>query len=132
MKKLLLVFVITFAFCSMAMASDIAFYVGQWNADGWYDATQFDDVDTIIAQAGQLFNDIQQFDDDQFTEFGVWIDQNSDDGELDIIWLNGCLPSVFYANPNVNPDGSRAEDWLDNGNMIINIGDWFGYCTWEG
>jgi len=132
MRKLLLVLVFTFAFCSMAMASDIAFYVGQWNSDGWYDATQFDDVDTIIAQAGQLFNDIQQFDDNQFNEFGAWVDARTNDGVMDIIWLNGCTPSVLYANPNVNPDGSRAEEWLDGGNMIINVGDWFGYCTWEG
>jgi len=50
MKNLILVFVVAFAFCTTAMASDIAFYVGQWNTDGWYDASQFDDVDTIIAQ----------------------------------------------------------------------------------
>jgi len=51
-----------FAFCTMAMASDIAFYVGQWNSDGWYDASQFDDVDTIIAETGHLFKDTQRFD----------------------------------------------------------------------
>ena len=63
MKKLVLVFVVAFAFCTMAMASDIAFYVGQWNTDGWYDASQFQDVDTIIAETGHLFKDIQRFDD---------------------------------------------------------------------
>ncbi len=119
-------------FCTMTMASDIAFYVGQWNTDGWYDASQFDDVDTIIAETGHLFKDIQQFDDDQFDEFGAWVDENTDDGEMDIIWLNGCMPSVLYQFPNVNPDGSRAEEWLDGGNMIINVSDWFAYCSFEG
>ncbi|HUU17466.1 MAG TPA: hypothetical protein VMW72_09975, partial [Sedimentisphaerales bacterium] len=133
MKNLMLVFVVAFAFSSMAMASDIAFYVGAPNVDGWYDvATQTADVETIIAETGGLFKDIQQFDDDQFDEFGAWVDENTNDGEMDIIWLNGCIPSVLYQFPNVNPDGSRAEEWLDGGNMIINVGDWFAYCSYEG
>jgi hypothetical protein len=126
------VFVVAFAFCTTAMASDIAFYVGQWNTDGWYDESQFDDVDTIITKTGHLFKDIQQFDDDQFDEFGAWVDKNTDDGEMDIIWLNGCMPSVLYPFPNLEPDGSRAEEWLDGGNMFINVGDWFGYVSYEG
>ncbi len=132
MKNIVLVFVVTFAFCTMAMASDIAFYVGQWNTDGWYDESQFADVETIIAETGSLFKDIQQFDDTQFDEFGAWVDERMNDGKMDIIWLNGCTPSVLYQFPNVSPDGSRAEEWLDGGNMIINVGDWFAYCSYEG
>jgi hypothetical protein len=113
------------------MASDIAFYVGQWNTDGWYDETQFADVETIITETGGLFNDIQQFDDTQLDEFGAWADDRMDDGVMDIIWLNGCLPSVLYPYVNLEPDGSRAEAWLDGGNMIINVGDWFAYVSYE-
>jgi len=127
-----LVVVFVFAFSTMAMASDIAFYVGQWNTDDWYDESKFEHVETIIAETGHLFKDIQQFDDAQFDEFGAWVDENTNDGEMDIIWLNGCTPSVLYPNPNEEPDGSRAEEWLDGGNMIINVGDWFAYCTYEG
>ncbi|MGD8499326.1 MAG: hypothetical protein PVJ86_01685, partial [Phycisphaerales bacterium] len=130
-KKLVLVLVVAFVFSTTAMAADIAFYVGQWNTDGWYDASQFDDVDTIIAETGQLFKDIQEFDDNELDDFGAWVDNNTDDGELDIIWLNGCTPSVLYPYVNLEPDGSRAEEWLDNGNMIINVGDWFAYVSYE-
>jgi thioredoxin 1 len=132
MKNTVLVFVVAFAFCTTAMASDIAFYVGQWNTDGWYDASQFDHVETIIAETGHLFEDIKQFDDAQFDEFGAWVDENTNDGEMDIIWLNGCMPSVLYPFPNLQPDGSRAEEWLDGGNMFINVGGWFGYGSYEG
>ncbi len=125
------VFVVAFSFSTTAMASDIAFYVGQWNTDDWYGEEQFEHVNTIIVETGHLFNDIQQFDDAQLDEFGAWVDENTNDGEMDIIWLNGCLPSVLYPFPNLEPDGSRAEEWLDGGNMIINVGDWFGYVSYE-
>ena len=133
MKNLVSLFVIVFAFYTTAMASDIAFYVGAPNTDGWYDvATQTADVATIISETGHLFGDIRKFNDNQLFSFGTWVDNNTNDGEMDIIWLNGCMPSCLYQFPNVNPDGSRAEKWLDGGNMIINVGDWFAYCSFEG
>jgi len=133
MKNVLLVFAIALAFCTTAVASDIAFYVGNPNVDGWYDvATQLADVETIIAETGAMFQDIQQFDDTQFDEFGAWVDERTDNGKMDILWLNGCMPSVLYPFVNLEPDGSRAELWLDGGNMIINVGDWFGYVSYEG
>jgi len=132
MKNLVLVFAIALAFCTTAMASDIAFYVGSVNP-GWYETPDMlADVDTIITEVGGMFQDVSQFDDDQFDAFGAWVDERMDDGKMDIIWLNGCMPSVLYQFPNVNPDGSRAEEWLDGGNMFINVGDWFGYMSYEG
>ena len=131
MRNLTWVFVFALALSPMAMAADIAFYIGPFNP-GWYGDEQFGDVDTIIAQTGQLFKDVQQFDDNQLNEFGAWLDENTNDGEMDIIWLNGTMPSVLYQFPNVDPDGSRAEGWLDGGNMIINVGDWFAYMSYEG
>ena len=133
MKSIVLVLVFAFVLSTSAMASDIAFYVGGWNP-GWYDASQFDHVATVIAEAGHNFKDIQEFDDSQagFDAFTAWIEANTDDGELDIIWLNGTMPSVLYQFPNVDADGSPAEVWLDNGNMMINVGDWFGYMSYEG
>ena len=132
MKKVALAFAIVSAFSTMAMAYDIAFYVGAPNP-GWYEvADQNADVATMIAKTGPLFKDVQRFDDAHLTQFGAWVDKNTNDGELDIIWLNGCTPSVLYQFPNVNADGSRAEKWLDGGNMIINVGDWFAYCSYEG
>jgi len=79
MKNLLLVFIVAFALSTMAMASDIAFYIGPYNP-GWYGDEQFAHVETIIAETGSLFNDIQQFDDTQLDEFGAWVDDNTNDG----------------------------------------------------
>ncbi len=133
MKNLVFVLLIAFVFCSMAMASDIAFYVGAPNTDGWYDVdTQMADVETIISETGHLFGDVQQFDDEQYDQFAAWIEERTDNGIMDILWLNGCMPSVLYPFPNLEPDGSLVEGWLDGGNMIINVGDWFGYVSYAG
>ncbi|HID55289.1 TPA: hypothetical protein EYP37_02080, partial [Candidatus Poribacteria bacterium] len=131
MKVTVIVSILLSLGLGISYASDIAFYVGQWNTDGWYDASQFDDVKTIINETGRLFREIKQFDDDQLDEFKAWAEENIDDGELDIIWLNGCMPSALYPFPNKEPDGSVAERWLDGGNMFINVGDWFAYVSYE-
>ena len=135
-KKILIGLTLTvifvFAFGTMATASDLALYAGGWQRPVYVDQAELDaDVQEIIDGAGQWFNDVQVFDDDKLAEFGKWADANTDDGELDIIWLNGWTPSVLYQQLNVEPDGSRAEEWLDNGNMFINVGDWFAFATWE-
>jgi hypothetical protein len=133
MNRIALAFIVILTCGPRAGATDIAFYVGAPNPDGWYDVgTQFQDVGTIIAKTGHLFHDIRQFGDDQFGDFGAWMNENTDDGEMDILWLNGCMPSVLYPYPNLQPDGSRIEKWLDGGNMVINVGDWFGYVSFEG
>jgi len=133
MRKLALTLAIAVAFGTIAEAADIAFYVGTPNIDGWYSvAAQTKDVETIITKTGSLFKDIQKFDDAHLTQLAAWVDKNTDDGQMDILWLNGCVPSVLYPLGNTQPNGSRIEKWLDGGNMIINVGDWFGYCSYEG
>jgi len=131
MKRLVVALAVAFVFSTTAIASDIAYYIGPYNP-GWYGDEQFEHVDTAISMTAGLFKDVQKFDDTQFDDFTAWIEANTDDGEMDIIWLNGTMPSVLYQFPNVDPDGSPAETWLDNGNMIINVGDWFAYMSYEG
>lgn len=111
-------------------AADIAYYIGGWNP-GWYSDQQFADVDKIIANTKGKFRDVQKFDDKAFPAFEAWVKANMKDNENDVIWLNGCMPSVLYPFPNKQPDGSLAEEWLYNGNSMINVGDWFGYVSYE-
>ncbi len=113
--------------CAGAYAVGIALYIGQPN-DGWYSPDQMlEDADKIVA----AFPGAQAFKDDDLEGLRSWAEVRVNNGQMDIIWLNGCTPSVLYPNPNVEPDGSLAERWLDGGNMIINVADWFGYCTYE-
>ena len=123
--------IFVFAFGSMAMASDIAFYVGAVPGGAYPEATMNKDVKKIIRDTGALFKDVQKFADDNLNGLGQWADANMGDGELDIIWLNGSTPSVLYPLLNEKPDGSRAEKWLDDGNMIINVADYFSWGNFE-
>ena len=133
MKKLSVLLAFTLTICAHAYASDIAFYVGEPNVDGWYTAAaMLADVETIKAGVGSMFDVVSEFGDDQLDEFADWAEARMEDGKLDIIWLNGCVPSSLYPFPNQEPDGSVIERWLDGGNMIINVGDWFGYVSYEG
>ena len=123
--------IFVFVFGSMAMASDIAFYVGAVPGGAYPEATMNKDVKKIIQDAGALFKDVQKFADDNLNGLGQWADANMGDGELDIIWINGSTPSTLYPLENKKPDGSRAEKWLDDGNMIINVADWFAWGNFE-
>ena len=133
MKKLLstVILIFAFAFGTIAIAADIAFYVGAFQPGSYDDKSMADDVEKIIKNTGGLFNDIQKFDDGDLHQFGRWVDANTGDGHLDIIWLNGQIPSALYPTFNKKPDGSRAEEWLDDGNMFINVADWFAWATHE-
>jgi len=124
MNNLKFVLVVALAVSTTAMASDMALYIGPPNP-GWYDAAQMvTDAETIVAQTGHLFNDVQQFDDTQLDEFAEWVDARTDDGVMDIIWLNGTMPSVLYPFPNLEADGSRAEPRVRRaGDHALTAGD---------
>ena len=128
---LILSVIFVFAFGPMAMASDIAFYVGAVPGGAYDEATMKKDVEHMIQNTGALFKDVQKFADDNLDGLGKWADANMGDGELDIIWINGNTPSTLYPLENKKPDGSRAEKWLDDGNMIINVADWFAWGNFE-
>jgi len=132
-KRLLVFFALMMVICVSAYSSDIALYVGEPDVEGWYSiAVMLADVETIKNEVGGKFQDIKEFGDDKLAELAAWTVANTDDGELDILWLNGCMPSTLYPFPNLEPDGSVIENWLDGGNMIINVGDWFAYVSYEG
>ena len=128
---LTLTVIFVFALGAIAMASDIAFYVGAVPGAAYNEATMNSDVDRIINDTGALFKEVQKFADDNLDGLGEWVDANMGDGELDIVWLNGSTPSTLYPVENKKPDGSRAEEWLDDGNMIINLADWFAWGNFE-
>ena len=133
MKLILIFFTLVVVTCAYTYATDIAFYVGAPNVDGWYTAAEvLKNVDTIKNATKGMFQNVSEFGDDKLDDFAKWAEARTKDGKFDIIWLNGCVPSSLYPFPNLKPDGSVIENWLDGGNMVINVGDWFGYVSYEG
>ena len=96
MGKLLSAVIIVFAFGTLAIASDMAFYVGEFQSGTHDKKTMTNDVGKIIKATGALFNDIQTFGDRDLDGLGQWTDANMGDGRLDIIRLNGQIPSTLY------------------------------------
>ncbi|GIX06278.1 MAG: hypothetical protein KatS3mg115_0681 [Candidatus Poribacteria bacterium] len=119
-----------FAVAFGASAADLALYNGTPN-DGWYDPAVVPvDVEYIVANVSGI-NEVVVFTDAEIDALAQWAEDNMNDGEPDIIWLPGVTPSTLYPNPNVEPDGSVAERWLESGNIFINVADWFSYTTYE-
>ena len=133
MKLLLSIFTLVLIFCSCVYSADIAYYVGSPNTDGWYTvAEMLKNVETMKNLTNKLFQNVAEFGDDKLDDFAKWAEARTNDKKLDIIWLNGCVPSTLYPFPNQKPNGSVIENFLDGGNMVINVGDWFGYVSYEG
>ena len=59
--NLILSVIFVFAFGSIAMAADIAFYVGAVPGGAYPEATMNKDVKNIIRDTGALFKDVQKF-----------------------------------------------------------------------
>ena len=38
----------------------------------------------------------------------------------------------FYPFPNKKPDGSNVENFIEEGNVVINVADWIFYMSYEG
>lgn len=114
---------------SVCSASDMGLYVGM---PSWYDmGTMLQDAEKIEQEVIGTIKEVKTFNDQQLEDLETWAEANLNDGELDIIWLPGSTPSVLYPLPDLEPDGSLAEQWLDDGNMIINLGDWFACLSFE-
>ena len=86
------------------------------------------DVATIIEQTSNRFNSIEQYTEEGFDDFEAWVEANLADGELDIIWLNGSMPRFLWPEGRPVP---LAQQWLDSGNMFINVGQTFAWQSWE-
>ena len=124
MKHLVLVFVIAFAFCSMAMASDIAISTQA----GWFGQAAADREMQIIAD-NVTGASVEQFTATNQAALATWVRDHTGDGTPDLLILCGTFPDTIYTPGNVQADNSLAELFLDDGNTIINTGDWIFYVV---
>ena len=120
-------------------ANDLAFYSGPTNP-GWIsDGAVAENVKTIRNDAGvkALFNSIEDFGDGDEEGDGSplakWCVEHTGNGQQDVIILAcGTTPSALYPFPNKKPDGSNVENFIEEGNVVINVADWIFYMSYEG
>ena len=128
-----------FSFVTIASANDLAFYSGPTNP-GWIsnDAVK-KNVEVIKGDPGikSLFKNIEDFGDgDEVGDkspLAKWTVEHTGNGQQDVIILAcGTCPSGLYEFPNKDADGSNVENFIEEGNIVINVADWIFYMSYEG
>ncbi len=121
------------------IAADLAIYSGPTNP-GWISQ------DAAIANAETIMNDDQiksifatinnYGDGDEVgydSALGKWMQEHTGNGQQDVfIAASGTAPSAIYQFPNVDPDDSNIENFIEDGNVFINVADWILYMSYEG
>ena len=124
---------------SSAPAADLAIYSGPTNP-GWISQ------DAAIANGEAIANDADMKaifetiniygDGDEVgydSALGLWMQEHTGNGQQDVfIAASGTAPSAIYQFPNADPDGSNIENFVEDGNVFINVADWILYMSYEG
>lgn len=132
------VFCIFFCVC-VVFAGDLAIYSGPSNPD-WITANAVkDNTETIMNHPGVIkaFDNIENFGDgDEVGDdspLAEWCVNHTGNGRQDAIILAcGTTPSGLYPFPNLKTDGSNIENFIEAGNIVINVADWIFYMSYEG
>jgi len=127
MRKLMLVCVIALAFSTTAMAVDIAIFTQA----GWWPQAAADQemqkiVENVTGASVELFTSADE------AALADWVVAHTGNGVPDLLIMCGNFPDSIYPAGNAQPDGSLAELFLDDGNTIINTGDYIFYVGTAG
>jgi len=124
MKGFVLVFVVAFGFGTTAMAFDIAISTqANWWSQGAADREMQEIVDNVPSVLVELFPADQQ------DALADWVVEHTGDGVSDLLILCGQYPDTLYEPGNSQADDSLGELFLDDGNCIINTGDYMFYVV---
>ncbi|HNY80646.1 MAG TPA: discoidin domain-containing protein, partial [Sedimentisphaerales bacterium] len=122
MKKLALACVVALTFGSAAMAVEIAISTqGGWMGQGHADTEAQEIVDNVTGAPIAVFTSAD------LDALADWIEDHTGDGVSDLLVMFGIFPATIYPVGNAQPEGSLAELFLDDGNCIINTGDYIFY-----
>jgi hypothetical protein len=123
MKKLVLLLVIVLSFSTTALAIDIACST---SAGWWPEATAQREMQEI---ADSVPVSVELFTSGDEPALANWVVAHTGNGQSDLLILCGRFPDSIYPGGNAQPEGSVAELFLDDGNCIINTGDWMFYVS---
>ena len=81
--------------------------------------------DEIIADVTS-FDEVQSYD---LNGTEDWVIANTGDGDVDCLVLFGYTPETIYAPGNADADDSPLEQFIDDGNFVMNTADYIFYVT---
>ena len=109
---------------SLVMAQDI----GISTHAGWFGQAAADrEMQEIVDNVSGL--DITVFTPDDWDALATWVDSHTGNGAVDMLILCGQFPNTIYTPGNSQADDSLAEIFLDDGNIILNTGDYMFYVV---
>jgi len=124
MKKIALILIVALATSTTAMASDIAISTqAGWWSQGAADREMQVIADNVTAIPVELFASTDQ------DALADWVAAHTGNGTSDLLIICGQFPDTIYAPGNTQADDSLAELFLDDGNTIVNTGDWIFYVV---
>jgi len=127
MKKQVLIGIIVCVLGGTAMAGDVAIYTyANWWTQAAADREMQEVADNVTGTSVQLFSQEEE------AALADWVLARTGDGRVDLLILSGQCPGALYPIGNTQPDGSIMEEFLDDGNCIINTGDWMFYFNTAG
>jgi hypothetical protein len=104
------------------MAVEIAISTqGGWMGQGHADTEAQEIVDSVTGVPIEVFTPTN------LDALADWIEEHTGDGQPDLLIMFGIFPVTIYPAGNAQPEGSLAELFLDDGNVIINTGDYIFY-----
>ncbi len=127
MRRLLSVLVIAMAFSTTATALEIAICT---TANWWSQAAADREMQEVADHVTAV--PVLQFAAGQYDALADWVAAHTGDGVSDLLILCGQCPDAIYPAVNAQPDGSLLELFLDDGNCVINTGDWIFYIGTAG
>ena len=143
MRKIFLVAILSLSLSliglSNAPAADLAIYSGPTNP-GWISqeaAIANGEAIANDADMKAIFETINIYGDGDEVGYdsalGQWMQEHTGNGQQDVfIAASGTAPSAIYQFPNADPDGSNIENFVEDGNVFINVADWILYMSYEG
>jgi hypothetical protein len=95
---------------------------------GWFGQAAADrEMDEIVANVSGI--DITVHTPDDWDALATWVKNHTGNGMVDMLILCGQFPNTIYTPGNSQADDSLAEMFLDDGNIILNTGDYMFYVV---
>ena len=95
----------------------------------WINPERAEEIAEAILAGVETFEDPRAYNTHEIAE---WVKRNTGDGDVDCLVLFGYLPETIYPPGNKQPDGSLVEKFIDDGNFVMNTGDYIFYVSLHG